>query len=80
MAFNSIAELEAALPLVCGDEDLGLVFDWKPRTVRKKRALGLIPVPELPRVDRRHRFSRADIVRFVQGETRAEIEIGRRRR
>lgn len=68
MAIRSIDEL----PLVWFDEHVGFAIDASATTLRKLRRLGAFPIPELPQIDKRHRYARADVVAYLNGETRAQ--------
>lgn len=56
------------IPPVCFDEDLERIFKWKLRTMQKSRAAGTFPIPELPRLDKRHRYSRRDVIALLERE------------
>jgi hypothetical protein len=58
-----------ALPLVLFDEHITTLLDISLRTLKRQRRLGTFPIPELPALDRRHRYGRADVERFLNRET-----------
>ena len=48
-----------ALPDVLFVEDLAMVFRCSPSTIRRRLRARVLPIPMLPGVDKRPRFSRA---------------------
>ena len=66
------------IPAVCFDPDLQRIFQWKQRTIQKRRRAGTFPIPELPRVDRRHRYSRRDVIAFLERDTDQRIRNERK--
>jgi hypothetical protein len=49
-------------------EDLVALLGVSLRTIHRKRRHGVFPIPELPTVDSRPRWSRAVVRRFLDGE------------
>jgi hypothetical protein len=67
-----VAEDWPEIPPVCFDEDFCRIFDTSLRTVQKSRKAGTFPIPELlPRLDKRHRYSRRDVIAFLEREHQA---------
>ena len=62
-----------ALPLVLHDEHLCELLGISARTLRKLRRLRALPIPELPTLDKRHRYSRADVEAFLNREGSARL-------
>lgn len=55
------------IPPVAYDEDLvRLRVVESKRTLQKQRRAGTFPIPELPRTDRRRRYSRRDVIAFLE--------------
>ena len=54
------------IPPVCFDDDLCRILDLKPRTLKRRRKTGAFPIAELPSLDRRHRYSRSDVIAFLE--------------
>ena len=68
------------IPPVCYDPDLMRIFGWKQRTIQKRRAAGAFPIPELlPQVDKRHMYSRADVIRFLERQDSGRMAAFRKR-
>ena len=65
------------LPLVLYDQDITALLDISLRTLKRQRRLGTFPIPELPTLDRRHRYGRTDVERFLNRET--TVAFSRRR-
>lgn len=60
------AEHWPEIPPVCYDDDLKRIFDWKKRTIQKRRKAGTFPIAALPRIDKKHRYSRADVIAYLE--------------
>ena len=56
---------ELALPLICYDDDICRVLEISRTTLKRLRKNGAFPIPELPPLDRRHRYARADVLAYV---------------
>jgi hypothetical protein len=46
---------EQDIPLVCLLEDLARILNTSRRTIERRRASGVFPIPELPSIDKRPR-------------------------
>lgn len=53
------------LPLVLFDADLCALLGISQRTLKRRRRLKTFPIVELPAIDRRHRYGRADVLAFI---------------
>lgn len=58
-----------ALPLILFDDDVCRVFGISRTTLRKLRRHGAFPIVPLPALDKRTRYSRVDVARFLARET-----------
>jgi hypothetical protein len=67
------------IPPVCFDADLCRILDLKLRTLKRRRKTGAFPIPALPSLDRRHRYSRADVIRFLEREAGGRASVFRRK-
>jgi hypothetical protein len=67
------------LPLVLFIEDLARVLGCSRATIDNRRRAGTFPIPELASIDKRPRWSREAVLRYLQGESHPAI-LGRRRR
>ncbi len=56
----------SALPLVCFVEDVCDALRLSRRSFERLLRHGAFPVPELPRMDRRHRWSGAAVQAFIE--------------
>jgi hypothetical protein len=66
---NAVADdLWADIPAVCFDDDICRVTRLALRTLQKLRKARVWPIPELPRLDKRHRYSRRDVIAFLARE------------
>ena len=54
------------LPDVLLDEDLARALRTSERTVQRRRAQHALPIPELPSIDRRHRYGKPDVIRYLE--------------
>ncbi len=62
-----MADTWPEIPPVSFDADLERIGLGKLRTIQKQRKAGTFPIPELlPRLDKRHRYSRADVVAYLE--------------
>ena len=59
------------LPPVLLDADLCRVLRMKPRTLKRRREHKAFPIRELPALDRKHRYSRSDVIAFLERQRRA---------
>jgi hypothetical protein len=70
------------LPAVLFDEDVCGVLRISLTTLKRRRHAGAFPIPELPLLDKRHRYARADVEAFLAREIRptfAQQRVLRRR-
>jgi predicted site-specific integrase-resolvase len=51
------------------DEDLCAELRISRRTLKRLRRAGAFPIPELPSLDKRHRYARRDVEAFLSRET-----------
>lgn len=56
------------IPAVCFMEDLARALRTSLRTIKRMRRFGSFPIPELPAIDRRPRWSGEAVRRFIAGE------------
>lgn len=70
--------VETENPDILFVKDLARELRCSVRTIWTRKKNGTLPVPELPYVDKRPRWSRADVERYKRGESRPAI-LGRRR-
>ena len=63
--------------LVLFDRDVCALLGISGTTLKKLRRLGAFPIPELPALDKRHRYSRRDLDAYVNRET--GLTMARRR-
>ena len=62
------------------DEDLDVLLKVKPRTRRRLQKQGAWPIPEiLPRLDRRRRYARRNVLAYLNRETTGQMAVMRRR-
>lgn len=54
------------IPAVCLDEDICRIFHVSLTTLKRRRRHGTFPVPPLPSLDRRHRYSRQDVIAVLE--------------
>jgi hypothetical protein len=59
------------IPLVCLLDDLARILQTSRRTLERRRASGVFPIPELPSIDHRPRYSRTDVLKFLANERHA---------
>ena len=77
---SAVADLWPDIPAVCFDADLCRILDLKRRTLQKRRAQHIFPIPELlPRLDKRRRYGRADVIRFLEREDGGHVAAFRRK-
>ena len=61
-------ELQHEIPLVCFEADLARILHTSERQIRRLRQHGG-PLPrEAPRVDRKHRWYRGEVIAFLENE------------
>jgi predicted site-specific integrase-resolvase len=58
-----------ALPLVLFDADVCELLDISLTTLKKLRRAGAFPITELPALDKRHRYGRADVQAYLNRDT-----------
>lgn len=58
------------IPLVCLIDDLVRILRTSRRTIERLRRHGAFPIPELPSIDKRPRWSRSDVRRFLEQTSR----------
>lgn len=73
----SLPALEA-IPAVCFLEDVCRLLRVSRRTVERLRRHRAFPIPELPALDKRPRWSGAAVQRFLEGQ--GQLSVIRRRR
>lgn len=56
-----------SLPLILFDADLCALFSISRTTLRKLRRLGAFPIAPMPALDKRARYSRSAVERFIEG-------------
>lgn len=61
------------LPHVLLDDELCAVLRISLRTLKRRRKAGAFPIPQLPSLDKRHRYARQDVEAFLQRKTRLAI-------
>jgi predicted site-specific integrase-resolvase len=66
------------LPLVLFDADLCRALRVSHTTLKRLRRHGALQIPELPALDKRHRYARGDVERFLARETRPAMRLARR--
>lgn len=54
------------LPPVLFDPDLAKLLRTSDRTVKRLKAIGALPIRQLPHIDKRSRYSRQDVVEFLE--------------
>ncbi len=74
-----MSEAVNALPTILYDRDVCVLLDISLTTLKKLRRQHVFPIPELPKLDKRHRYSRRDVERYLDGETRGSLSLARRR-
>jgi hypothetical protein len=57
------------VPAVCFDDDICRLLHMSRRTLKRRRHTRTFPIPELPSLDRRRRYGRADVVAFLERRT-----------
>jgi hypothetical protein len=61
-----------AMLAVLFDEDICAELRISLRQLMRLRRAGAFPIPELPSLDKRHRYARRDVDAFLSRETRAQ--------
>ena len=46
--------------------ELAIVLRTSTRTIKRRLRAGTFPIPTLPSIDKRHRFARADVEKFLK--------------
>lgn len=67
---------DVEIPAVCFMEDVARALRTSVRTIKRMRRFGSLPIPELPTIDRRPRWSGKDVRAFVDNDQ----SMGRRLR
>lgn len=65
-------------PAVLFDKDVCAELRISLRTLKRRRRAGAFPIPELPSLDRRHRYARRDVDAFLSREHRPLV-VARKR-
>lgn len=60
------------------DEDICAELRISLRTLKRRRRAGAFPIPELPSLDKRHRYARRDVDAFLARETPSTFGTRRR--
>lgn len=58
-------DYEGLIKPVMYDDDLARLFDTSPRTIKRKRAAGVFPIPTLPSIDEKPRTSGHIVQKFL---------------
>lgn len=66
-------------PDILFQKDLARELRCSERTILTRRKNGTLPIPELPYIDKRPRWSRKDVERYLAGENRPAILMRKRR-
>ena len=66
------------VPPVSFDADICRLLKLKLRTFQKLRKARAFSIPELPRLDKRHRYSRRDVIAFLERAENAPVLVRRR--
>ena len=69
-----------AIPSVCFLEDVCRVLRISLTTAKRLRRHGTFPIPELPALDKRPRFSGAQLAAYIRGEREGRYSSWRRKR
>ena len=65
------------LPAVCFIEDVARALKTSVTTIRRRRRVGAFPIPELPAIDKRPRWSAEAVRRFLEtGQTGRLRRVG----
>lgn len=56
------------IPPVCLLDDLARVLKTSRRTIERRRKSGVFPIRELPSIDKRPRWSRDDVLKFLANQ------------
>ena len=56
------------IPLVCLLDDLARILQTSKRTLERRRASGVLPLRELPAIDKRPRYSRDEVQKFLANQ------------
>lgn len=57
------------IPDVCFIEDLARALRTSVRTIKRMRRFDSLPIPELPTIDRRPRWSGKDVREFIDNQS-----------
>ncbi len=63
----------ASMPDVLSLADLCALLDCSDDTIRRRLAAGIFPIAPLPSIDRRPRWSKRDVARWLDADTRASV-------
>lgn len=69
---------DAPIPAVCFLDDVARALRMSRRTLEKRRRAGVFPIRELPRLDKRPRWSGADVREFLATKRRNGFAVRRR--
>jgi hypothetical protein len=68
----------ADVPTVCFVEDIFRLLKITPRTYYRHKQHGTFPIPMLDSLDRKDRFGRADVIRYLERRNQ-RVMLARRR-
>jgi hypothetical protein len=57
-----------SIPDVCLIDDVARILKTSVRTIKRRLRCGAFPIPELPSIDKKHRWSGESVRRYVAGE------------
>lgn len=72
----TLADLDA-IPATCFIEDVAYWTETSVSTIKRLRRFKAFPVPELPSIDKRPRWSGQDVRRYIENETAARRSLRR---
>ena len=82
MSLNNVRRETVAeeIPPVCLEADICRIFKLTHRTLRRLRHHGAFPVPELPKLDRKTRWSGQRVASYLAlGEARPALTLARKK-
>ena len=79
-AASAALERSRSEPAVLFLDDVAALLRVSRSTIERRRRQGTFPIPELPPLDRRPRWSRGDVERFLESSGRIPAAPGRPRR
>jgi hypothetical protein len=71
--------MSESFPAVCFLEDLSRILRVSRRTLDRRRRHGALPIRELPRIDKRPRWSGAEVQKFLEGQSELPVSWRKRR-